>query len=131
MPARLRLAALVGAGVIALGACSQYLPLPEAMPPAGVNACDAIGVPGPLLLAGDPDAEPHVWAVGPGGERVEVTWPPGFKSVFWPELLVLDEASKTVGHANDDLLTPPASFEGLLVCPSDVGIAVWREADLR
>jgi hypothetical protein len=126
---RLPSAALVGA--IVLAGCSEYLALPEATPPPGVTACDTTGLAGPLRLAGDSDAVPHVWAVGPDGERVEVTWPPGFKSVFWPELLVLDEESRTVGHENDDLAAPPDSFDGLVVCVGADGVAVWREADLR
>ena len=88
-------------------------------------------VPGPVRLAGDADAVPHVWAVGPAGERHEVTWPSGFKSVFWPELLVLDQDSTKVGHAGDDLANPPASYAGLLVCFEGDGVAVMREADLR
>lgn len=118
------IAALVVAG------CSEYLPLPEATPPPGA-VCATDAPPGPWRLAGDPDLDPHVWAVGPGGERLEVTWPPGFKSVFWPELLVLDQDSKTVGHEDDDLADPPDSFAGLVVCVSSDGAAVWREADVR
>jgi hypothetical protein len=124
------LAGLASAAFL-VAACSEYLPLPEATPPPGVTACDTAAPAGPWRLAGDADAEPHVWAVNPSGERIEVTWPPGFKSVFWPELLVLDQDSKKVGHENDDLLAPPDSWAGLVVCFTDGGAAVWRAADLQ
>lgn len=125
-----RVAAATLATALLLGACSEYLPLPEATPPAGVNGCDASAPVGPWRIAGDANADPHVWAEGPGGERREIAWPPGFKSVFWPDLLVLDQDSKKVGHGGDDLVAPPASFAGLVVCFVDGGVAVWRETDL-
>jgi hypothetical protein len=114
---------------LVLAGCSEYLPLPEATPPPGVTACSTEAPAGAWRLAGDRDLDPHVWVVGPGGERLEVSWPTGFKSVFWPELLVLDETSKKVGHENDDLANPPESFAGLVVCLSPDGAAVWRGAD--
>jgi hypothetical protein len=121
----------LAAAAVAIAGCSEYLPLPEATPRPGTTACAWESPAGPVRLAGDVDAEPHVWAVGPSGERHEVTWPSGFKSVFWPELLVLDQDSTKVGHAGDDLASPPASYADLLVCFDADGVAIIRKADLR
>jgi hypothetical protein len=129
--ARPLLAVLLAGTAFLAAACSEYLALPEA--PAvspGAASCPSTTPLGPWVLAGDPAAVPHVWAIGPDGTRHEIAWPPGFKSVFWPDLVVLDQDSKKVGHGGDDLTNPPESFAGLVVCFDGTGATVRREADV-
>jgi hypothetical protein len=57
------------------------------------GACRGIGLD--ATLAGDPSDPRIAWLTASGGQRIDITWPPGYTARFAPDLVVLD-ASGTI-----------------------------------
>lgn len=86
-----------------VGACEQATPSlsPVALPVADFpNACRGIGID--AILHGDPGDARSAW-LSVGGVRNELVWPPGYKAVFNPSLVVLDEGGAPVLHEGDHI----------------------------
>ncbi len=94
---------LVVALAAVVSACEQAAPSvsPVALPVANFpNACRGIGVD--AILHGDPGDARSAW-LSVGGVRNELVWPPGYKAVFTPSLVVFDESGAAVFREGDHI----------------------------
>lgn len=66
------------------------------------GACAGIGLLNETL-AGDPSDPRLAWLVGPGGQRLDVEWPPGFTARFVPGLEILDPSGDVLYRAGDTI----------------------------
>jgi len=64
------------------------------------GACAGIGLLNETL-AGSPSDPRLAWLVRPGGQRLDVEWPPGFTARFAPGLEILDASGDVVFRAGD------------------------------
>jgi hypothetical protein len=68
-------------------------------------------------LAGDPSDPRLAWLVQPGGQRLDVVWPPGFTARFVPTLEILDAAGDVVFRAGDPVDGGCTEYPYLLIEP--------------
>ena len=83
----------------ASGALGLATDPPAEYPSGGVAVCAGIALS--AILHGDA-TDPHIaWLIADPGKRVEVTWPPGYRARFTPDLEVLDEQGVVVLKEGD------------------------------
>lgn len=95
----------VAPSAVALPAAGE-IPLPTivpiALPSGATRGCADIGLANGVLH-GNP-TDPHVaWVTTNGPNRVEVTWPSGYRARFSPELEVLDASGQVVAREGDPI----------------------------
>jgi hypothetical protein len=88
---------------------------PVEYPSGGVAVCAGIALS--AVLHGDA-TDPHIaWLIADPGKRVEVTWPPGYRARFTPNLEVLDGSEVVVIRAGDPVIGGCVTADLLLLEP--------------
>ena len=99
----------------ASGALALATDPPVEYPSGGVAVCAGIALS--AVLHGDA-TDPHIaWLIADPGKRVEVTWPPGYRARFTPNLEVLDGSEVVVIRAGDPVIGGCVTADLLLLEP--------------
>ena len=70
-------------------------------------------------LTGNPSDPQLVWLVDGRGNRIDISWPPGFAVVFAPDAILFDGRRSVVARAGNllDVNVDPASHAGTIADP--------------